>query len=968
MEAAIRWSPHSTPSTPRFIIVDVGYNRLRLCEVTAAQGRAVQYRQICQRDNLPSFTAFDWSKTQDSLVAIGAASGEATLVHLDSAVAYPDSIRSFPIKHQRKCNSIAFSTRNLLATGLDRVRNDCCMNIYDLAAAISPGRQQEPSRKLASSEAIMSIKFFAQHPDTLIAGVARQCIRLYDLRDPAGSVSQLSTRQVQNLAIDPLDENYFVSAGPSGDPIVSVWDKRYSSSAVPATPSSSLTGPILELRPAVDTVQSTSIWSLRFSGTKRGVFGVLSSAGEIRIIELAHHAGSGSILSVPTNPHGGDPWSGRTYTNRTHNLSYPWYQTEHRHDEDRRIIAYDFMSADNPITEHGAIALHPKKEIELLTLPSSPGPMRMTSLDELYALGQPSPAIRPTPGYSKVSADLYELQLKTLADSYSGTVDGSTSTIDAQVESLRLNASLRGQDANQSSRQAHCNLLKLNFPESRLSFAENLRFLTVQRRRCLEGYLFNPSKNKDIVSNDPWLMDLWDTIKRFHELAKDNGMVMNGIDMSYLGIYSILNNSLGLNSRNRLLGSEKNAEGISIRVAIRDLVARKGYYSFRGAKTSFPEHRQLCLALCGWAFHKERLRARCLELIDEGDCYKAIALCVFRGYKDLALEVLKTAIKQKRIQNIGLGAVIACEFVNEDQQELCRWMSDETDDAYLKALMEYFVTGDWARVADMRQLALVDRISVALKYFDDDRLHEFVKLQMSEAIVYSSVEGIVLTGLTDKAMDLFEHFVRKYNDIQTPVLVMAHTMPLYLRDDRFDAWTETYFMQMQAWRAFTQRTRFTVLHNRMSVVRDGRQLIKPPDRQVSLRCLHCQQSLAYRPQKTVPDEAPGETATITEPLPRPSNAPSVNAGTVCPRCKRPLPRCGICMLWLGSPDPARPGGAAALAEKGNGKTKEAIALDKMIVWCMNCNHGFHGGHAREWFARHRLCAVPDCGCVCGVLH
>ncbi|KAF2101528.1 hypothetical protein NA57DRAFT_34974 [Rhizodiscina lignyota] len=968
MEAAIRWSPHPTALNSRFIIVDVAGNRLRLCELGASKGKAVGYKQICQRDRLPNFTAFDWSKTQDSLVAIGAASGEATLVQLDSTVTYPDSIRAFPIKHQRKCNSIAFSTNNLLATGLDRVRNDCCMNIYDLAAAISPGRQQEPYRKLASSEAIMSIKFFAQQPDTLIAGVSRQCIRLYDLRDPTGNVSQLPTRQVHNLAIDPLDENYFVSAGPSGEPIVSVWDKRFTSSAIPGTPSGGLPGPIVEFRPAVDTAQSTSIWSLRFSGTQKGVFGVLSSAGEIKIIELAHHSGSGTTLSAPANPHGGSAWSSRTYASYTHNLTYPWYQTEHRHDENMRIIAYDFMSAGNPIDDHAAVALHPDRAIQVFRIPSKAGPLKMTALDELYAWGQATAVVRPMPNYSKVASDLEELQMKTLPDHHSGTVEESTSTIDAQVESLRLSTSIKSMDTHLSSREAHCHLLNMNFPESKLSFEDMLRLQTVQRRRCLEGYLFNPTKNKDIVANDPWLVDLWDTVRRFHDLAKDSGMSMNGIDLSYLGIFSILSNSLGLNSRNRLLGSEKHAEGISIRVAIRDLVARKGYYSFKGVKSSFPEHRQLCLLLCGWTFHKERLRARCLELVEADETYKAIALCVFRGYKDLALELLKTAVKQKRIQNIGLGAVIACDSVDAEQRELCRWMSDETDDPYLKAMMEYFVSGDWARVANMKQLALVDRVSVALKYFEDDRLQEFIKLQMSEAIVYSNIEGIVLTGLVDKGMDLFEHYIRKHNDIQTPVLVMAHTVPLYLKDSRFDAWKETYFMQMQAWRAFTQRTRFTVLHNRMSVTRDSRQLIKPPDQRVSLRCLHCQQNLAYHPQKTVPDEMDGDTTTITTSLPRPSNTPSMNAGTICPHCKRPMPRCGICMLWLGSPDPARPGGAAALAEKSEGKPKEAMALEKMTVWCMNCNHGFHGGHAREWFARHRLCAVPDCGCHCGVLH
>jgi WD repeat-containing protein mio len=181
MDAAIRWSPHSTPERPHFLIVDVLGTRLRLCQVDSVQDKKVKPRPLCMRDKLPNYTAFDWSKTSPYHVAIGAASGEANLVQIDPERSPKDDyIWSFGIKHQRKCNSIAFSTKNFLATGLDRVRNDFCMNIYDLN--LPNPASQEPYKKLAVSEAISSIKFFATQPDTLVAGVFRQCVRLYDLR------------------------------------------------------------------------------------------------------------------------------------------------------------------------------------------------------------------------------------------------------------------------------------------------------------------------------------------------------------------------------------------------------------------------------------------------------------------------------------------------------------------------------------------------------------------------------------------------------------------------------------------------------------------------------------------------------------------------------------------------------------------------------------------------------------------
>jgi len=181
MEAAIRWSPHSTRDNPRFLIIDVAGNRLRLCQIEEFSKSKVNYKQICIRDKLPNYTAFDWSKKDPSVVAVGSASGEATIVTLDPDKPDHDYIHSFSIRHQRKCNSIAFSAKNLLATGLDRVRNDVCLNIYDMNDSRVTAKD-EPYKKLASSEAIFSIKFFNGQPDMLVAGVSRQYVRIYDLR------------------------------------------------------------------------------------------------------------------------------------------------------------------------------------------------------------------------------------------------------------------------------------------------------------------------------------------------------------------------------------------------------------------------------------------------------------------------------------------------------------------------------------------------------------------------------------------------------------------------------------------------------------------------------------------------------------------------------------------------------------------------------------------------------------------
>lgn len=185
MESAIRWSPNSTTTEQRFLSVDVTGKAFRLCRVTGynASDKTLRHEVLSTLLDVPSFRAFDWSTSNENLIAVGQSSGEATILRLDASA--KESL-SFPVRNQRYCNAVAFSTHGLVASGLDRVRNDFCLNIWDVNQRLSPAGGSkgfpEPLRKLASSEPITSIKFFRDQPDTLVTGVKGQYVRIYDLR------------------------------------------------------------------------------------------------------------------------------------------------------------------------------------------------------------------------------------------------------------------------------------------------------------------------------------------------------------------------------------------------------------------------------------------------------------------------------------------------------------------------------------------------------------------------------------------------------------------------------------------------------------------------------------------------------------------------------------------------------------------------------------------------------------------
>lgn len=182
MESAIRWSPSSTAAEQRFLSVDVTGKSFRLCKVTGFDGRKLRHEVLSTLADVPLFRAFDWSTPNENLIAVGQSSGEATILRLDADA---KQTLSFPVRNQRYCNAVAFSAHGLVASGLDRVRNDFCLNIWDVNQRLSPAGSKgfpEPLRKLASSEPITSIKFFRDQPDTVVTGVKGQFVRIYDLR------------------------------------------------------------------------------------------------------------------------------------------------------------------------------------------------------------------------------------------------------------------------------------------------------------------------------------------------------------------------------------------------------------------------------------------------------------------------------------------------------------------------------------------------------------------------------------------------------------------------------------------------------------------------------------------------------------------------------------------------------------------------------------------------------------------
>ena len=972
MEAAVRWSPHSTASRQRFLVVDVADPHLTLNEVDSLTKREITYHTVSKSGRVSNFVAFDWSKTNPSLIALGLVSGSASLIKLREDGKGAENIAQFKLKQQRKCNSIAFSAQDWLAVAVDRARSDVCLFIYDTLR----GTANEPVRRLCAAELVSSVRFFPSQPLEVVASTQRQYIRIYDLRDSysggGAAILQAATKNVNNIAIDPRDENYFASAGSTDDPSVTVWDRRW---MAPASSSGSNTGAVFEFRPAVNNAVKTTVWSLRYSGQRRGRLAICSSSGELSVLDMVEGK-IGNLRSsdyVPSNPYGGaGPWTSNRYVSEITTLERPWHDPLLGRDSKKRIIAYDWIldAEGDGLDGQAILALRPNREVDVLRVPTGKPLASITARQDLsisfgdLSITEPSSSAKPEPSqspYEQTNVTTPAASPEDFGPHALPDVDGFESALDNAILSRA------------SSKLSHL-----------------LAPSTIHRDRCLQGYLFDCQKNTSIVAGHWHLSRLWEIVARFRDQAAHNGMVSSGLDLSYVGISGLWSENIGSSPNRRTTPIPAKVED-----AIAGLIQAKDIPAFEGHRTNFPEHRQLCLAACGWKFTPDALEAECNALIEQRQYYQAIVQAVLHGYKHIALNLLRTLIRSKTVPNIGLGPLLASDGVNDEQREMCLWMAADTNEPALKALLTFLISGSWRDVMKLNYLHLGYRLALGLKYLSDTELSGFIQTETARAIKNGDLEGVLLTGLGEQAMDLFHTYIARTNDLQTAVLAMAFACPLYVDDVRWEMWKDIYFDQMQAWRAFVQRTKFTIQHNRMTRTRDGKTLVEAKPGQVELRCFHCNESLASTDSRYVNGQAPQGLGSVPSTPTTRAQAPA-SAGTTCPRCGRHLPRCGLCQLWLGTPRPSmvkgvdpRTGVSAANKqapsagggrEAGMGKVDGEVngkdgedeegkldLMAKMITFCRGCGHGFHADHARMWFGKHSVCPVVGCECCCMAL-
>jgi len=319
--------------------------------------------------------------------------------------------------------------------------------------------------------------------------------------------------------------------------------------------------------------------------------------------------------------------------------------------------------------------------------------------------------------------------------------------------------------------------------------------------------------------------------------------------------------------------------------------------------------------------------------------------------------------------------------------------------AYLRAVCAFLIRasgkGDLKDTLDDECLSLSDRCAFASIFLSRHDLRAFLEAKIIACISAGNLEGIIITGLERKGISLLQSFVDKFSDVQTAALVSSRVIlpPQWSREKMVSSeWLETYREMLNKWQMWQSRALFDVgrveqlrklrqqaeeaAHSapatvrplrRQNVISQGRRQqfgsrqnelesalqTFPP--QIQARCNYCNTSLPLAKLVKRQDGIANNWLSRQNPV-----------LSCCPnsQCRKPLPRCAICLLPLGCLNPYLELRKHGLQNVDDLSDLSNLPFAEWFTWCMRCKHGGHAHHMVGWFSNHSTCPVSNCDCQC----
>ncbi|XP_076029287.1 GATOR complex protein mio [Oratosquilla oratoria] len=459
----------------------------------------------------------------------------------------------------------------------------------------------------------------------------------------------------------------------------------------------------------------------------------------------------------------------------------------------------------------------------------------------------------------------------------------------------------------------------------------------------------NLAANGDLT-DDLMLKNLWNWLDAAKGLAQSaNFKLPGGVPYKYQGVRTLLS-----------LASTKS-----------DII-NKPWIGLEGNRTLYckmfrSEERHRALELCSWGFDNDSLLNSFLSCLENsGEYTRAAAVAVFNLHIRQAIQILQRGSGKGKDPTLNTTAMAMAGFTDERKalwRDTCINLRAHLVDPYLRAVFA-FLTGDadsYDPVLGETNMALQDRVAFACLYLSDVRLTEYLDKLGTKLVEEGNLDGILLTGLGSDGIDLIQRYVDLSGDMQTAALITIHALQSAMEKDlRLQNWVQSYRDLLDNLRLWNERAELDVVMNR------NKHAQRPPQH-IYISCNFCMKSISAYIQ------TPGR---LKNPYARfGTGAANKSKMSWCPNCRKPLPRCSLCLVHMGTPSGWSSNSSTQVNRSddisidhnesvGTSGTQKLSDFSSWFTWCQTCRHGGHANHTMEWFKEHAECPVTSCNCKC----
>uniref|UniRef100_A0A8D7ZYA5 WD repeat-containing protein mio n=1 Tax=Culex pipiens TaxID=7175 RepID=A0A8D7ZYA5_CULPI len=363
------------------------------------------------------------------------------------------------------------------------------------------------------------------------------------------------------------------------------------------------------------------------------------------------------------------------------------------------------------------------------------------------------------------------------------------------------------------------------------------------------------------------------------------------------------------------------------------------------------EHRDTAQLLCGWTFDRTKessFAAFIDELCTNKEFTRAALITCFHFKIKQAIDILGRGAEQSADPSSLLRvAAIALSGFSAERSGLwrkqCGAARTQIDDPYLRCMFSFLAheKDGFETVTNETEISLSDRMAFACNFLSDLKLAEYIKGMVANCIETGDLNGLLLTGATNDGIKLLQSHLDRTEDVQTVALIAARFLTSdLLTDYRVQYWICTYRDLLDIWGLWEQRAQLDI---NLGKIRS------PPQnsRSVFLLCNFCGKNVSM---------------TLQEDQRLRSNTAVMHKLSSCPNCRKPLPRCALCLLHMGTTMGAVSQGHAGIQTGQAGWQSKPFS--KWFSWCQTCRHGGHTEHLAEWFNENTECPVTSCSCKC----